>query len=86
MKRRKLNVSKMLALGLLIAYSTHIEANISNEPTGIQQNNTYKVSGIITDTNGEPVIGASIVEKVHPMEQLQTLMENLYSKSVPEPH
>lgn len=63
MKRRKLNVSKMLALGLLISYSTHIEANIANETTGIQQNNTYKVSGVVTDTNGEPVIGASIVEK-----------------------
>ena len=53
----------MLALGLLISYSTHIEANIANETTGIQQNNTYKVSGVVTDTNGEPVIGASIVEK-----------------------
>ena len=63
MKRRKLNVSKMLALGLLISYSTHIEANIANETTGIQQNNAYKVSGVVTDTNGEPVIGASIVEK-----------------------
>lgn len=86
MKRRKLNVSKMLALGLLISYSTHIEANIANETTGIQQSNTYKVSGVVTDTNGEPVIGASIVEKVHPLEQLQTLMENSYSKSAQEPH
>lgn len=63
MKHRKLSVSKMLALGLLISYSTHIEANIANETTGIQQNNTYKVSGAVTDTNGEPVIGASISEK-----------------------
>lgn len=76
----------MLALGLLISYSTHIEANIANETTGIQQNNTYKVSGVVTDTNGEPVIGASIVEKVHPLEQLQTLMGNSYSKSAQEPH
>lgn len=63
MRHRKLSVSKMLALGLLISYSTHIEANIANETTGIQQNNTYKVSGAVTDTNGEPVIGASISEK-----------------------
>lgn len=86
MKRRKLTVSKMLALGLLISYSTHIEANIANETTGIQQNNAYKVSGVVTDTNGEPVIGASIVEKVHLMEQSQTLMGNSYSKSVQELH
>lgn len=86
MRHRKLSVSKMLALGLLISYSTHIEANIANETTGIQQNNTYKVSGVVTDTNGEPVIGASIVEKAHPMEQSQTLMENSYSKSMQEPH
>lgn len=63
MKRRKLNVSKMLALGLLISYSAHIEANVTNEGTGIQQNNSYKVTGVVTDADGEPIIGASVVEQ-----------------------
>lgn len=86
MKRRKLNVSKMLALGLLISYSTHIEANIANETTGIQQSNTYKVSGVVTTRMENLLLEPALWKKVHPLEQLQTLMENSYSKSAQEPH
>lgn len=86
MKRRKLTVSKMLALGLLISYSTHIEANIANETTGIQQNNAYKVSGVVTTRMENLLLEPALWKKVHLMEQSQTLMGNSYSKSVQELH
>lgn len=63
MKRRKLNVSKLLTLGLLLSYSANIAANTTSETTSIQQNSSYKVTGVVSDTNGEPIIGASVVEK-----------------------
>ena len=63
MKRRKLNVSKLLILGLLLSYSANIAANTTSETTSIQQNSSYKVTGVVSDTNGEPIIGASVVEK-----------------------
>lgn len=63
MKRRKLNVSKLLTLGLLLSYSANIAANTTSETTSIQQNSSYKVTGVVSDTSGEPIIGASVVEK-----------------------
>jgi len=45
MKRRKLNVSKLLTLGLLLSYSANIAANTTSETTSIQQNSSYKVTG-----------------------------------------
>lgn len=48
MKRRKLNVSKLLTLGLLLSYSANIAANTTSETTSIQQNSSYKVTGVVS--------------------------------------
>lgn len=53
----------MFALGLLLSYSTNIAANTTNETASIQQNSSYKVTGVVSDASGEPIIGASIIEK-----------------------
>lgn len=63
MKRRKLNVSKLLTLGLLLSCSANIAANTTSETTSIQQNSSYKVTGVVSDASGEPIIGASVIEK-----------------------
>lgn len=43
MKRRKLNVSKLLTLGLLLSYSANIAANTTSETTSIQQTALIKL-------------------------------------------
>ena len=62
MNNKKLTVRRALALGLsfpcLLSLPVELHATSS-----IQQNVSYKVSGVVTDVKGEPVIGASILEK-----------------------
>ena len=65
MNNKKMNVSRIIALGLLLPCSLAVSANFENVSVGIQaqQTNSYKVTGVVKDANGDPVIGASIVEK-----------------------
>lgn len=47
-------------------------------PIDPKGNTKKKIKGTIKDSKGEPVIGATILEKEHPMVQLQIMMEILY--------
>lgn len=48
----------------------------ANDVQAVMQ--TSVVKGRILDSTGEPIIGASIIEKVLPMEQLLILMETFH--------
>lgn len=62
MNRKKLSVKHALALGLFLPCSLSMPVEAMAE-TSIQQNTEYKVSGIVKDQNGEPIIGASVLEE-----------------------
>lgn len=65
MNNKKLNVSRIIALGLLLPCPLAVSAKLENVSVEIQaqQSNVYKVTGTVKDASGEPVIGASIAEK-----------------------
>lgn len=62
MKSKKLSVSKVLALGMLLPCSLAVPTPMY-AAVNVQQNVSYQISGVVKDVKGEPVIGASILEK-----------------------
>lgn len=62
MNLKKLSVKHALALGLMLPCSLNLSVQASTN-TGIEQNSEYKISGVVKDKNGDPIIGASVLEK-----------------------
>ena len=63
MNRKTFYLGRALALGVLLPYSL---SSLSAEEVAFanfQQINSFTVTGVVTDENGEAVIGASVVEK-----------------------
>ena len=56
----------------------------TNNVQATQQQKQRKVSGIIKDTTGEPVIGASVVEKGNPTNGTITDIDGKFSLEVPD--
>lgn len=56
MNNKKMNVSRIIALGLLLPCSLAVSANFENVSVGIQaqQTNSYKVTGVVKDAMETP--------------------------------
>ena len=63
MNRKTFYLGRALALGVLLPYSLSSFSAEEVAYENFQQISSFKVTGVVTDANGETVIGASVVEK-----------------------
>lgn len=82
--RAYIQATACLALGLAAGSTPALAASSSVSEPSVQvvQQNTTTIKGVVTDANGEPIIGASVIEKDNPKNGAITDIDGNYTLNV----